>query len=81
MDRTEEIEKLKKEIFSLKVKMAMSKMSREELLLASKEAQVLERKKDALIMELESSNGQVGFAFTDLMDVEELEVRKESKLW
>lgn len=70
MDRTEEIEKLKKEIFSLKVKMAMSKMSREELLLASKEAQVLERKKDALIMELESSNGQVGFAFTDLMDVE-----------
>lgn len=81
MDRTEEIEKLKKEIFSLKVKMAMSKMSREELLLASKEAQVLERKKDALIMELESSNGQVGFAFTDLMDVEELEVRKENKLW
>ena len=76
MDRTEEIEKLKKEIFSLKMKMAMSKMSREELLLASKEAQVLERKKDALIMELESSNGQVGFAFTDLMNVEELEVKK-----
>ncbi len=76
MDRTEEIEKLKKEIFSLKMKMAMSKMSREELLLASKEAQVLERKKDALIIELESSNGQVGFAFTDLMNVEELEVKK-----
>lgn len=76
MDRTEEIEKLKKEIFSLKMKMAMSKMTREELLLASKEAQVLERKKDALIMELESSNGQVGFAFTDLMDVEELEIKK-----
>lgn len=76
MDRTEEIEKLKKEIFSLKMKMAMTNMARDELLLSSKEVQVLERKKDALIMELESSNGQVGFAFTDLMDVEKLEVKK-----
>lgn len=76
MDRTEEIEKLKKEIFSLKMKMAMTNMARDELLLSSKEVQVLERKKDALIMELESSNGQVGFAFTDLMDIEKLEVKK-----
>ena len=76
MDRTEEIEKLKKEIFSLKMKMAISKMSKEELLRVTQEAQVLQRKMDALSLELENSNGQVGFAFTDLMDVTELEVKK-----
>lgn len=76
MDRTEEIENLKKEIFSLKMKMAMSKMSKDELLELSKKAQVLQRKKDVLIAEVENSNGQVGFAFTDLMDFTELEIKK-----
>ncbi len=76
MDYTTEIEKLKKEIFSLKMKMAMNTMSKEELLKISEEAQTLQRKKDALERELLSSNGQVGFAFIDLMDVTELEVKK-----
>ncbi len=76
MDRTEEIENLKKEIFSLKMQMAMKKMSKDELLELSETAQILQRKMEALMSEVENSNGQVGFAFTDLMDVTELEVKK-----
>ncbi len=69
MDRTEEIETLKKVVFNLQFQMAMKKNSEEELLEISEKTQTIQRKIDALLKEVEESNGQVGFAFADLIDV------------
>lgn len=75
MDRTEEVNQLKKEIFTLQLKMAMQK-NPEELLSLSLEAQKLQRKVDALEEEIKNAAGQVGFAFTDLIEESKLEVKK-----
>lgn len=75
MDRTEEVNKLKKEIFNLQFKMAMQK-NPEEMLALSLEAQKLQRKVDALEEEIRNADGQVGFAFTDLIEESKLEVKK-----
>lgn len=75
MDRTEEVDCLKKEIFSIQLKMAMQKDS-EKMLSLSLEAQKLQRKVDALEEEIKNASGQVGFAFTDLIEESKLEVKK-----
>ena len=69
MDRTEEVETLKKVVFNLQFQMALKKNNEEELLSISEEAQNIQRKIDALLKEIDESNGQVGFAFSDLIDV------------
>lgn len=69
MDRTEEVETLKKVVFNLQFQMAMKKNDKDELLSISEEAQKIQRKIDALLKEIEESNGQVGFAFSELIDV------------
>ena len=79
MDRTEEVETLKKVVFNLQFKMAMKKNNPEELLEISKQTQELQRKIDALISEIEESNGQVGFAFSDLIDVTKVKKEKGKK--
>ncbi len=76
MDITEELERLKKEIFNLNLKLAMQKNSKEELLAISLRVQELKRKYDILTEEQALSNGQVGFAFVDLMDVSNKQGRK-----
>ena len=45
------------------------KNDKEELLNFSEQAQTIQRKIDALLKEIEESNGQVGFAFSELIDV------------
>ena len=75
MDRTEEVETLKKNVFNLQFKMAMNKNNPDEVLEISKQAQEIQRKIDALVKEIEESNGQVGFAFSELID--ETKVKKE----
>lgn len=69
MDRTEEVETLKKVVFNLQFQMALKKNSEEELLEISEKAQIAQKKIDTLLKEIEESNGQVGFAFSDLIDV------------
>ncbi len=69
MDRTEEVETLKKVVFNLQFQMAMKKNSEEEILELSEKTQAIQRKIDALIKEIDESNGQVGFAFSELIDV------------
>ncbi len=69
MDRTEEVETLKKVVFNLQFQMAMKKNNEEELLELSEKAQIIQRKIDTLLKEIEESNGQVGFAFSELIDV------------
>lgn len=69
MDRTEEVETLKKVVFNLQFQMAMKKNDEEELLELSEKAQIIQRKIDTLLKEIEESNGQVGFAFSELIDV------------
>ncbi len=76
MDTIEELERLKKEIFNLKLKLAMKKNSKEELLTISLRVQELKRKYDILVEEQAMANGQVGFAFVDLMDVNNKQGRK-----
>ena len=79
MDRTEEVETLKKNVFNLQFKMAMSKNNPDEVLEISKQAQEIQRKIDALIKEIEESNGQVGFAFSELIDVTKVKKEKGKK--
>ena len=69
MDRTEEVETLKKVVFNLQFQMALKKNDKEELLNISEKAQRIQKKIDALLKEIEESNGQVGFAFSELIDV------------
>ena len=69
MDQTEEVETLKKVVFNLQFQMALKKNDKEELLNISEQAQTIQRKIDALLKEIEESNGQVGFAFSELIDV------------
>ena len=69
MDRTEEVETLKKVVFNLQFQMALKKSDKEELLELSQKAQMIQRKIDTLLKEIEESNGQVGFAFSELIDV------------
>lgn len=75
MDRTEEIENFKKKLFSLQLKMAMAKDD-EMLLNLSLEGQRIKRRIEALEDEIKNSNGQIGFAFTDLIEDTELKVKK-----
>ena len=79
MDRTEEVETLKKVVFNLQFKMAMKKSNPDEVLDISKKAQEIQRKIDALIKEIEESNGQVGFAFSELIDVTKIKNEKGKK--
>ena len=79
MDRTEEVETLKKNVFNLQFKMAMKKSNHDEVLEISKKAQEIQRKIDALIKEIEESNGQVGFAFSELIDVTKIKKEKGKK--
>ena len=79
MDRTEEVETLKKVVFNLQFKMAMKNSDSEEMLEISKKAQETQRKIDALISEIEESNGQVGFAFSELIDVTKVKKEKGKK--
>ena len=79
MDRTEEVETLKKVVFNLQFKMAMKNSDSEEMLEISKKAQETQRKIDALISEIEESNGQVGFAFSELIDVTKIKKEKGKK--
>ncbi len=79
MDRTEEVETLKKVVFNLQFKMAMKKSNPDEVLEISKKAQEIQRKIDALIKEIEESNGQVGFAFSELIDVTKIKNEKGKK--
>ena len=79
MDRTTEVETLKKIVFNLQFKMAMKQSDSDELLEISKQAQETQRKIDALVSEIEESNGQVGFAFSELIDVTKLKKEKGKK--
>ena len=79
MDRTEEVETLKKVVFNLQFKMAMNKNNPDEVLEISKQAQEIQRKIDALVKEIEESNGQVGFAFSELNDVTKIKKEKGKK--
>ena len=79
MDRTTEVETLKKIVFNLHFKMAMKQSDSDELLEISKQAQETQRKIDALVSEIEESNGQVGFAFSELIDVTKVKKEKGKK--
>jgi predicted RNase H-like nuclease (RuvC/YqgF family) len=79
MDRTTEVEALKKIVFNLQFKMAMNQSDSEEMLDISRKAQETQRKIDALVSEIEESNGQVGFAFSELIDVSKLKKEKGKK--
>jgi hypothetical protein len=79
MDRTTEVETLKKIVFNLQFKMAMKQSDSDELIEISKQAQETQRKIDALVSEIEESNGQVGFAFSELIDVTKLKKEKGKK--
>ena len=79
MDRTEEVETLKRNVFNLQFKMAISKNNPDKVLEISKQAQEIQRKIDALVKEIEESNGQVGFAFSELIDVTKVKKEKGKK--
>ena len=79
MDRTEEVETLKKVVFNLQFQMALKKSDEDELLELSQKAQTIQRKIDALLKEIEESNGQVGFAFSELIDVTKVKKEKGKK--
>ena len=77
MDRTEEVATLKKAVFNLQFKMAMKQCDLEETLELSKKTQEIQRKIDALIDEIDEANGQVGFAFSELIDVNKIKKGKK----
>lgn len=80
MDRTEEIELLKKQIFDLKLKIAMNKNNKIELLKLTRCVELLQTKIEILSEEIKMSNGQVAFAFSDLIEIkDESEVKKGKK--
>ena len=70
MDRTEEVETLKKELFkiefSLKTQSHTSDEYKSLITLKNEKTKQLEY----LRKELEDSNGQIGFAFAELIEVE-----------
>ena len=79
MDRTEEVATLKKNVFNLQFNMAMNKNNPDDVLEISKQAQEIQRKIDALVIEIEESNGLVGFAFSELIDVTKVKKEKGKK--
>ena len=70
---------LKKIVFNLQFKMAMKQSDSDELIEISKQAQETQRKIDALVSEIEESNGQVGFAFSEIIDVTKVKKEKGKK--
>lgn len=71
MNRTEEIERLKKEMFQLQLKMKLNS-DKENILETSLLIQKLDKKIRALELEEKNANGQVSFAFTDLIENEKI---------
>lgn len=75
MGRTEEIENLRKELFSIQLLIAMEKDNEKNIDLTEK-LHNIEGKIAMLEDELRKSNGQLGFAFTDLIEETKLEIKK-----
>ena len=68
MDRTEEVETLKKELFKIEFSLKTQSHTSEEYksLITLKNEKI--KKLECLSKELEDSNGQIGFAFADLIE-------------
>jgi len=75
MDQTEEIEKIRKKIFNIQLKMAMEN-DPDKILEEGAEVQKLQRILEALEKEKLDMGGQIGFAFTDLIADTKLEIKK-----
>ena len=72
VDRTEEIERLKKELFDLQLKIAMRNGTPGERVEMLEKTEKLNKYLNTLLSEDELSTGQVSFAFTDQIDIEKI---------
>ena len=72
VDRTEEIERLKRELFDIKLKIAMRNGTPSERVELLKKQETLNKYLNTLLSEDEVSTGQVSFAFTDQIDIEKI---------
>ncbi len=72
MDRTEEVEKLKKELFRLRFEVATTERGSEKRRELEEEARRIHKRIGRLLFEIHSSEGQMGFAFSDTIDDEQI---------
>lgn len=69
MDRTEEVETLKKELFKIEFSLKTQSHTSEEYKSLISMKNEKSKKLECLSKELENSDGQMGFAFSDLIEV------------
>ena len=73
MDRTEELENLRKELFRLRYEIAIHKREYALKRELEEQANIVHKKMAALMYEIEQDEGQLGFAFTDMIDENKIE--------
>ena len=73
MDRTEELEKLRKELFRLRYEVAIHKKDYELRRELGDKANIIHKRMAALMYEIKQDKGQIGFAFTDMIDENKIE--------
>ena len=73
MDRTEELEILRKELFRLRFEIATHKREYELKKELEEQANIIHKRIAALMYEIKQDEGQIGFAFTDMIDETKVE--------
>ena len=68
MDRTEELELLRKELFKLRYEAAIHKREPKLKKELEDKAKIIHKKMATLLFEIKQDEGQIGFAFTDTID-------------
>ncbi len=73
MDRTEELENLRKELFRLRYEIAIHKRDYDLKRELEEQANNIHKRMAALMYEIKQDEGQIGFAFTDIIDETKIE--------
>ena len=77
MDRTECVETLKKELFEIKLSMAMRKGSIADRVELIRREEEVNKILNTLLSEIEIASGQVAFAFAEQIDLTKIDDVKE----
>ena len=73
MDRTEELELLRKELFKLRYEAAIHKKEPKLKKELEEKANIIHKKMSALLLEIKQDEGQIAFAFADTIDEDKIE--------
>ncbi len=79
MDKNEEFNNLRKELFRLRFEIELHKKDPEYKIELKKQAEIIRKKMAALMREIAQDDGQIGFAFTDTIDEEKIEEGRKLK--